>query len=170
MDTPCICVSLTRSLDIYARFSESWEDRWYQYNIRSIIIQEREIHYMWSTLHKIEPHSKLLKQYEVVEWFYARPTLYIFSCEAFDLILGLQKLNLQYHETRAPRGVHNSPSSVISIDLKMRLTFAILRGLWSPLMSRSCIGWNVSMAQLLTFKLIQVVVSGRFIILCRNTG
>ena len=150
-------------------FSESWEDRWYQYDIRSIIIQAREIYDMWSNLGKIKPHSNFLNQYELVEWFYTRPALYIFSCDAFDLILGLQKLNLQCHQTTAPRGVYNSLSSVISIDLKMRLAFAILRGLWSPLMSRSCAGWNVSStAQLLTFE--QVVDTGRFMILCWNTG
>lgn len=171
MDAPCICVSLRRSPDRQRMpgFCESWEDRWYQCNIRSIIIQEREIHDMWSTFGKIKPRSNFLKQYERVEWFYTRPALYIVSCDAFAIILGLQKLNLQYHQTTAPRGVCNSLSSVISIDLKMRLAFAILCGLWSPLMSRSCSGWNVSASQLLTFELTQVVDTGKYIILCWNT-
>lgn len=53
----------------------------------------------------------------------------------------VQKLNLQHHQTSAPRGAGNSLSNVISIDLKMRFAFAILCGIWSPLMSRNCSGW-----------------------------
>lgn len=81
----------------------------------------------------------------------------------------LQQLNLQHHQTSAPRGADNSLSNVISIDLKMRFAFAILCGIWSPLMSRNCSGWDVSStAQLLTLE--QVVSPGSFTVLCWNTG
>lgn len=81
----------------------------------------------------------------------------------------LQKLNLQRYQTSAPRGADNSLSNVISIDLKMRFAVAILCGIWSPLMTRSCSGWNVSCtAQLLTPE--QAVGPGSFTALCWNTG
>lgn len=81
----------------------------------------------------------------------------------------LPRLNLQHHQTSAPGGADNSLSNVISIDLKMRFAFAILCGIWSPLMSRSCSGWNVfSPAQLPTLE--QVVGAGSFTVLCWNTG
>lgn len=128
-----------------------------------------EIHNGWSTLGKIKPLSNFLKQYGLAEWFYTRPALYSFSCDSFNLILVLQKLDLLYRQTTAPRRVCNSLSGVISTGLKKRLHSAILCGLWSPLMSRSCTGWNMSSTTpLLTFE--RVVDTGRFTTLCWDTG